>query len=206
VSAEAGQGLRAILFDLDGVLIDSYQVWFHVMNGVAAALGYPEVSAEQFHASWGQGIEADVEKFFPRHGIPAIERCYDAEYPRHLARLEVAADAAPLLAALHERGLRTAVVTNTPSPLTRRILAHAALEPDDVVGGTDVPHPKPAPDMVLLACERLGLATGEVLFVGDSRYDREAAAAAGVRFVGLGIDGDLRIDALAELDEVAFGS
>ncbi len=194
--------VRAVLFDLDGVLIDSYHVWFRVMNGVAKSLGYPEITAEQFHPSWGQGIEADVESFFPRHGIPEIERCYDAEYPRHLDHLEVAPDAAALLADLRGRGLRCAVVTNTPSPLARRILEHAGLEADDVVGGTDVPHPKPAPDMVELACARLGVAPGEALFVGDSRYDRAAARAAGVRFVGLGTEGDQRIDALGGLAEL----
>ena len=86
----------------------------------------------------------------------------------------------------------------------RRHLAHAGLEADEIVGGTDAPRAKPAPDMVLLACERLGVGTGEVLFVGDSRYDREAAGAAGVRFVGLGIDGDLRIEALGELEKLAL--
>ncbi len=56
--------LRAVLFDLDGVLVDSYRVWFHLLNGAAKELGYPPISPEVFQSCWGQGIEADVEKFF----------------------------------------------------------------------------------------------------------------------------------------------
>lgn len=195
--------MRAVLFDLDGVLIDSYRVWFHVLNGVATGQGYPAVSAEQFRATWGQGVEADVRSFFPRHTVPEVERLYDAEYPRHLAHLTVDPEAAPLLAALGSRGLGTAVVTNTPAPLTRRILAHGKLQADVLVGGTDVPLPKPAPDMVLRACELLGVGPQEAILVGDSRYDREAARAAGVRFVGFRTEGDERIESLRELRGLA---
>ena len=62
-----------------------------------------------------------------------------------------------------------------------------------------VVHAKPAPDLVLLACRELGVAPAEAVLVGDSRYDREAARAAGAGFVGLGIDGDTRIERLGEL-------
>jgi phosphoglycolate phosphatase/AHBA synthesis associated protein len=58
---------------------------------------------------------------------------------------------------------------------------------------------KPAPDLVLYALEKLGAAATEALRVGDSRYDEGAAGAAGVRFVGLGLDGDARIEQLSEL-------
>ncbi len=191
--------LRAVLFDLDGVLVDSYRVWFHVMNGVAARLGYPAISEEAFHAGWGQGVQEDVERFFHRLTIPELEREYDAEYPRHLEHLKVDPAAAPVLTTLHQRGLRTALVTNTPAPLARTILDHCGLELQEVVGGTDAPRAKPAPDMVLLACERLGVGAAEAVMVGDSRYDREAAQGAGVRFVGLGIAGDERIGALGDL-------
>jgi phosphoglycolate phosphatase/AHBA synthesis associated protein len=191
--------VRAVLFDLDGVLVESYDVWFAVMNAAARALGYPPIRAEAFREAWGQGIEADVERFFPRHDVATLERCYEREFPRQLAHLEVAADAPAVLAAARERRLPTAVVTNTPAPLARAVLAHAGLSSDALVGGTDVPRAKPAPDAVLLACARLGAAPRDALLVGDSRFDREAARAAGVRFAGLGIEGDLTLRSLAEL-------
>jgi phosphoglycolate phosphatase/AHBA synthesis associated protein len=91
------------------------------------------------------------------------------------------------------------VITNTPAPVAWDMVRRAGGTPDLVVGGTDVPRPKPAPDMVLRACELLETPTGESLVVGDSRYDREAARAAGTRFAGLGIDGDVRIDRLVDV-------
>ena len=68
-----------------------------------------------------------------------------------------------------------------------------------LVGGTDVPRAKPAPDLVLRACERLGVAPGEAILVGDTRFDREAAAAAGVRFVGLRLEGDVKLERLSDV-------
>ena len=75
-----------------------------------------------------------------------------------------------------------------------------------MVGGTDVARGKPAPDMVLEACRRLRVAPAEALVVGDSRYDRDAAAAAKVRFVGLRIAGDRRIERLGGLLDLTIAS
>jgi len=69
----------------------------------------------------------------------------------------------------------------------------------ELVGGTDVARPKPAPDMVLAACERLAVAPAASWVVGDTAYDRDAARAAGARFAGLGIEGDLTLERLADV-------
>ena len=57
--------VRAVLFDLDGVLIDSWEVWFRVLNAAAAEWGYAAISRETFAGAWGQGLAADQERFFP---------------------------------------------------------------------------------------------------------------------------------------------
>ena len=113
--------------------------------------------------------------------------------------MKIAEGVPALFAALRERSLPSAVITNTPAPLARELVKRAGGAPDTLIGGTDVERPKPAPDMVLLACERLGVAPGDSLVVGDSRYDRDAAAAAGARFAGLGIEGDVQIASLTDL-------
>ena len=68
-----------------------------------------------------------------------------------------------------------------------------------LVGGTDVAHPKPAPDMVIHACFRLGVAPGSAWVVGDTAYDRDAARAAGAHFAGLGIEGEVTLARLGDL-------
>ncbi len=191
--------MKAVLFDMDGVLVHTYEAWFGLMARATSELGYPVVTREQFHASWGQGLAADVERFFPRHDLPTVERYYAENFHRHAAGVRVDPDAARVLRGLAERGIGRAVITNTPAVLAREILKAAALEPDALVGGTDVPRAKPHPDMVHEACRRLGVGEADALVVGDSRYDLEAARAAGVRFAGYGIDGDFRLASLGDL-------
>lgn len=191
--------IRAVLFDLDGVLVDSYEVWFHVMNAVARDLDYPSIAREDFAASWGQGIEQDVARFFTRHRVPELERRYESAYPRHMRHLRFDPAAATVLGALRQAGMHSALITNTPAPLARAIVARGRLALDAVVGGTDVARSKPAPDMVLRACELLGVAPDEAVVVGDTAYDRDAARAAGAGFAGLRFDGEPRLERLEEV-------
>lgn len=189
----------AILFDLDGVLIDSREAWFHLLNAAARALGHPEIPREAFEPSFGQGIEADAARFFPGSPIPEIEAYFEAHFLDHAAHVAVEADAAPVLRALAQRGLATAVVTNTPAGLARETVRGAGLEPDRVVGVAPGLPSKPAPDLVLRACADLGVAPARALLVGDSRFDREAAAAAGAGFLGYRLGRGPRIERLPEL-------
>lgn len=196
----AGDRPGAVLFDLDGVLVDSYQVWFHLMNAAARDLGYPPIAPPAFHACWGQGVEADRERFFPRHRVEDLEAYYDARFREHMEHLTVPAEVPAVFDELDARGIASAVITNTPAPLARELVGQAGARPAVVVGGSDVARAKPAPDMVLRACALLTVAPAHALVVGDSRYDRDAARAAGARFAGLGIGGgELELASLADL-------
>ncbi|MDJ0788244.1 MAG: HAD family hydrolase [Myxococcota bacterium] len=190
----------AMLFDLDGVLIDSERVWREVMNATARHFSVPEIAEATFDDCFGQGIVDDRDKFYPGRSLEEIAARYDVEFPRYLHHLRVDPAVPRVFEVLRERGLPSAVVTNTPNPLATDLVRRAEATPDHVIGGSDTPNPKPAPDMVLLACERLGVAPGEALLIGDSRYDREAAHAAGTPFVGLGLDGGVaRVESLIGL-------
>ncbi len=191
----------AVLFDLDGVLVDTREAWFDVLTAAARTLGYPAPPRARFDATWGQGVVDDVREFYPGSSVTELERVYARHYPDALAHLIVDPDAVTLLAALRALEIRTAVITNSPAPLARATLARAGIEPDALVTASDVARPKPAPDMILRACELLGIAPSGALVVGDTRFDREAAARASVRFAGLRIDGDLRLERLGALGE-----
>ncbi len=182
----------AALFDLDGVLVDTYEVWLHLLSDVAGRLGYPPIDPEGYRRSWGQGIEEDVRQFFPRHGIDEIRRIYAELYGDHLGHLRVMDGAGDFLRSLE---IPKAVITNSPRALARRALEAARLEGcfRTVVGCDDVERSKPAPDMVLEACLRLGVAPGRAVLVGDSRYDEEAARAAGAAFVQFRSFAELRL-------------
>ncbi len=189
---------EAVLFDLDGVLIDSRDAWYHLLCAAARAFGHPRLRRGEFDESFGQGVDADGAQFFPGTPTQALLAYFDAHFLDHARHVIVNPDAGPLMSALGDRGIRHAVVTNTATALARATIRRAALEPDEIVGTSDAPE-KPDPAMLLLACERLAVKPERALMIGDSRFDRDAAATAGIRFVGYGIPGDLRIEALREL-------
>ena len=194
-----GAAYEAIVFELHGVLIDSYEVWFHLMNAAAAEYGIRAVARETFRACWGQGIQADVRVFFKEQTVEELEAFYDDHFTDFVEHLKVDPEAGTVFAWREERGCPTAVITNTPAGLARRILGEAGLAPRVVVGGTDVAESKPAPDMVFKSCALLGVPPGAALVVGDSAFDRDAARAAGSGFAGLGIEGDFALERLTDL-------
>ncbi|RPH52150.1 MAG: HAD family hydrolase [Planctomycetota bacterium] len=172
---------RAILFDLDGVLVDTYEVWFQLLNEVALRQGYPAIDAEAYRKSWGQGIEVDVSLYYKRHTVEQIRDEYGRYYGDFLHHLKVIEGAEKTLKSI---GLPKAVITNSPKGLAQRALSLAKLDSyfATVVGCDEVPRSKPAPDGILKACERLGVAPSETVMIGDSRFDEGAAKAAGTGF------------------------
>lgn len=94
---------------------------------------------------------------------------------------------ADTLGALHAKGLPLALVTNKPTPFVAPILASLDIAKyfTVVIGGDDVKNKKPHPEPLLLVAEKLGLAPADLLFVGDSRNDIQAAKAAGCSSIGL---------------------
>ena len=184
---------------MDGVLVDSYQAWFHLMNAAARDLGYAEMTPEGFKKAWGQGIQADVDVFFVRHTLEEVETYYNTHFREHARHVVCHPDAPGLFRELKARGVSMAVITNTPGVMAQDVLEAAGLIPDALVGGTDVENAKPAPDMVQEALRRLGASGEEAVVVGDSRFDLEAAEAAGVHCIGVGLKGGDTIEALGEL-------
>lgn len=194
--------MKAVLFDLDGVLVDSREVWFQVMRAAAAHFGHPDISRGDFDDTFGQGVDADIRNFMPGTAYADLDRYYDEHFMDHAEHFRSDPGGPAVLRGLRAAGVATAVVTNTSTPLATDVLARVGLEPDTLIGSSDVKNAKPEPDMVLLGLERLGVAAGDAVMVGDSQYDRDSARAAGVHFLGYnGIEGDETLESLEELLE-----
>ena len=189
---------RAVLFDMDGVLIDSYEAWFLLMNDAARHFGYPTVSRTSFHEVWGQGPDLDVELFFTGHTVAQVEAYYNRHFQDYADRVRKNEHASSAFALLRDAGLGIGVITNTPSPIARDVLSYVGLEPDVLVGGTDVPRGKPAPDMVYKALARLNVPIKNAVLIGDSDFDRGAAAAARIRYVHYNIQTGGHLDRVVE--------
>ena len=195
---------RAVLFDLDGVLVDSYEAWFLGVNAVARHFGLGPVSRERFGSIWGQGIDADVRNLYPGRTPDEVRLAYQAEIPRQEAAIRRNPEGPSTLARLRSAGVRTACVSNTQAGLAEAVVTGAGLAGafDVVSGARPGLREKPAPDMLLAALRELAVSPAEALMVGDSRFDEQAAAAAGVRFHRY----DLRegISLLATIERVAL--
>jgi HAD superfamily hydrolase (TIGR01509 family) len=180
------EALRAVLFDLDGVLIDSYEAWFRVANGAARYFRKPDIDRERFQQSWGQSTEADLKEFFPGCTLEEVEAFYENRLLDFVNDVKVDPEAHATLVALRNAEILRGVVTNTPIFLARDLLAAVGLIGliDVTVGAERGLQPKPSPDIVLRACDLLQVQPQEALLVGDSAFDEKAAQAAKVPFVG----------------------
>ncbi len=175
--------LRAVLFDFDGTLGDSYPAIASSVNHVRALHHLGPLSLDEVRRHVGRGAEYLLAQTVPGGDIAADTAAYRAHHPSVLrSGTRLMPGAAEALETLHRRGLRLGVCSNKPVAFTRELIAYLGVGRwlDVVLGPEDVARPKPAPDMLLAALDRLHLAPKEVLYVGDMAVDVETARAAGV--------------------------
>jgi len=194
--------IEAILFDLDGVLINSFESWYQAFIRMLRAYGEKELSRETFEARcWGPDL---------RHNLGALQLGEDAadycirEQIKLIALIELFPSAEEVVRRTREGyKLKVGLVTNTPRENVSKILKHFHLSNhfDVIVTGDDVKRGKPDPEMVIKACERLNVKPDHVILVGDTKADYLAGKAVGCFIIGMGANstGDLHIEKLSEL-------
>jgi phosphoglycolate phosphatase len=181
--------MTAILFDLDGTLIDSMPQIHRVILDVLALEGLGEVDRLRLQSYVGNGLPALVAQLLDGLGAggDAVLRTRVTEEilarytdSHGLTRLYPGARAA--LEALAAAGHRLGVVTNKPIAPAEAVLAHFGLTAlfQTVIGGDSLPERKPHPRPLLHAGTRLG--GGRMVFIGDSEVDAQTAEAAQVPF------------------------
>jgi phosphoglycolate phosphatase len=176
--------VRAVLFDFDGTLGDSYPAITASVNHVRSLHGLPPLPEAEVRRHVGRGPDYLFRHTVPGGDLQADTAAYRAHHPSVLrGGTRLMPGAADALRALHERGLKLGVCSNKPVDFTRELLSYLGVAAylDVVLGPEDVARPKPAPDMLLAALPRLGVAANEALYVGDMTVDVETARAAGVR-------------------------
>jgi HAD superfamily hydrolase (TIGR01509 family) len=194
--------LKAVVFDLDGVLVDSFEVWRRLFNLALSTRGHDPLSAREFQALWGQGVEADIRMFFPGATVPELQKFYEDHFGKCLNDLRVFPDTLPVVDTLARRGLKLGIASNSAPRIIAGTLTAAGLDGrfSAVVGAGGPLKGKPEPDTLLAALDELGAKPGEAVFIGDSPYDIEAGRRAGVATIGFQRDGgSWRIERLGEL-------
>lgn len=183
----------AVLFDVDGTLVDSNYLHVDAWQRALAGLGAP-VDAWRIHRAIGQDSARLIEAVAGRREEEWAERAeerHSALYREQAARLRAFDRAADLLRETAARGVRVVLATSAPQDELELLLA--ALDAGDAVRATtsadDVEDAKPDPGILQIALERAGARAEEALVVGDSVWDMRAAGRAGIRAIGLASGG-----------------
>ena len=180
--------LRAVLFDMDGTLLDTAPDFIAVCQAMLQARNLPAVDDQLIRDHISGGARAMVAATFAMDiqadGFEALRLEFLERYQQHCAVLSKPFDGmAELLTDIEQARLIWGVATNKPVCFAAPIMQQLGLaERSAVLVCPDhVSRSKPDPEMLLLACAKIGVQPGEVLFVGDDERDIEAGRAAGCK-------------------------
>jgi N-acetyl-D-muramate 6-phosphate phosphatase len=179
--------LRAVIFDLDGTLVDTADEFIPVVQALRAEHGRKAMDPQRIRASVSNGARALVSL-----GLDISEDAPEFESKR-LRLLELYSQVlgsiarpypgiADLLIALQRHGVGWGIATNKPRAYTAPLMARLALQPEpgSVVCPDDVTDRKPHPESLQLNCRELGCSPSQAIYVGDHQRDIEAGRRAGM--------------------------
>ncbi|WP_370320831.1 phosphoglycolate phosphatase [Oricola sp.] len=179
---------QAVLFDLDGTLVDSVPDLTAAANALLATEDKAALGIADVRAMIGNGIMKLVERAFAARGevlegdaLAAMTDRMMGIYAQNLTGGTTLMPGAETIVTAYARaGVKIGVVTNKPEVFSRAIIEYFGLSSSVhvIVGGDTGPARKPAPDMLLHALDRLGVGKHRALMIGDSPADIDAAKAA----------------------------
>lgn len=188
--ASGGAPAGAVLFDVDGTLIDTAYLhtvaWWQAFR--QAGLTVPMA---RIHRAIGMGSDHLLDHLLgpdrDQEADGALGASHDALFAAYWPGLRPLDGADRLLHACRHRGWRVVLASSAKTPELSAMRAALSAEDaiDAVTGASDVQSSKPAPDLVQRALERAGVPADRAVFVGDTRWDVQAAARAGVPCIGI---------------------
>ena len=188
---------KVILFDMDGVLVDSFDAWLISLNQALKEYNYKPITKNEFIKKyWGHDLYDNLKQM----NIPLkVGKFCNNIYGENIDNIKLYEETTPTLKKLN--GYRKVIITNTPKDCTMQILKKFDIGKyfELTITSDDVKSAKPDPEIVLKACKLLNVEPEEVVLVGDTDSDVKAGKNAGCLVIGLRILGDFIINDLTEL-------
>ena len=188
---------KAILFDMDGVLVDSLDSWWLSLNTALEAYNQKKISRDEFiEKYWGHDLYDNIKKM----NLPLeVARFCNNVYGKNIDKITIYKETKPTLEKLVK--YKKAIITNTPKDCTVQILKKFSIEKffDFIITSDDVITAKPNPEIVLKACKLLKVEPKDVVLVGDTDSDVKAGKAASCEVVGINVNADYKIKSISEL-------
>ncbi|WP_027855115.1 HAD family hydrolase [Marinobacterium litorale] len=184
--------LQAVLFDLDGTLLDSARDFHRILSGMLDKT-HPALPFELLRPHVSEGARAMVCRAFNASPddpatLPLVERFLNAYQDNPTASGALFTGIPPLLDWLDLRNIPWGIVTNKSERFASLILAHLELDSrcKTLVCPEHVTHPKPNPEALLLGCRQLNSLPAQTLYIGDHQRDIEAGKNAGMPTIACG--------------------
>ncbi|MFZ5800593.1 MAG: HAD family hydrolase [Candidatus Omnitrophota bacterium] len=195
------KGIKLIIFDLDGTLVDAYDAIVKSFNYTMRKIGLPVLNYQTIKQAVGWGDKGLLCPFVPAEKLKAALKIYQAHHRKSLLRhTRLIAGALKTLKYLKQKGYWLAVASNRPRAFSEIVLKKLKLDGifDYVLCGDELQKPKPHPDILISLIRRFAINKKQTLFVGDMTIDINTGKAAGVRTVAV-LTGSSRRKALASL-------
>ncbi|WP_406290578.1 HAD family hydrolase [Streptomyces sp. NBC_00209] len=180
--------IELVIFDCDGVLVDSERIAVRVYVALGAELGWPLTEAEVIEKFIGRSITSNFKQITSRVGSSRAALWQERFGQLHRAAVDT--ELAPvngILEALDTLTLPSCVASGGHHDTMRHTLGHTGIYPyfeGRIFSASEVTHGKPAPDLFLHAAKEMGVNPSACIVVEDSKYGVQAARAAGMRALG----------------------
>jgi HAD superfamily hydrolase (TIGR01509 family) len=183
-----GAPIELVIFDCDGVLVDSEPIAVRAFVALGAELGWPLTEADVIEKFIGRSISANFEEITARVGPDRAALWQERFAQLHRAAVDAGLTAVDgILEVLDTLTLPTCVASGGRHDVMRHTLGRTGMYPyfeGRIFSASEVARGKPAPDLFLHAAERMGVHPSACVVVEDSRYGVQAARAAGMRALG----------------------
>lgn len=190
----------ALLFDMDGVLVDSFDSWLKSLNQALKHEPQKPISKETFADEyWGYTLQENLERLgISKENAQFCTSFYD-QYTDEIILFSGAKETLEQL-----QRYPKAIITNTPKTCTQKILEKFNIQHHFSVRITSdqIEKGKPEPDMIFKACHKLHVKPDSVVLIGDTQNDIKAGHAAGCKTIGIKTEADYTIDSIKELLDI----